>query len=608
MWGDPVEPVAPVQSGRLGVIAVVIGMLALIGGIGAFLIMDPLGQNEVVQNPQVSSVGSIQHELSDDPSADGWASELLAQDIEKQLKVISRSLVDSKLINETKARHLVAEEFACGKLRPATLERVFDQSPIYVERAESLEPIGSIYRGSDGLMAALRDLIKPYMELRAEHVHFKTYKIKSADGVVVTDQFVTITGVTDEGRTEENASWTTRWTDEKTPRLLSVALTDYERTTATCPSPLLADCTEAVLSHQLAEDDLLGYGVDYWCARISGLYGMNCMGMHGLAVGDANGDGLDDVYVCHPGGIPNQLLIQNADGTVSDQAQTAGVDWMDATASALFVDLDNDGDQDLVLGIENQLLIMENMKGGSFKEVFAMAGRGDARSLTSADYDNDGDLDIYACFYASTRSPGPLPFHDANNGPPNILLRNDGGWEFTDTTYAVGLDVNNKRFSYAASWEDFDNDGDLDLYVANDYGRNNLYQKSKGRFVDIAASAGVEDIASGMSVSFGDYDHDGRMDLYVGNMFSSAGNRIAYQQQFNPEVSGEARSQFQRHARGNSLFKSLPDGTFQDVSEPAGVTMGRWAWSSRFLDFNNDSFEDVFVVNGYVTSSDPDDL
>jgi hypothetical protein len=202
----------------------------------------------------------------------------------------------------------------------------------------------------------------------------------------------------------------------------------------------------------------------------------------------------------------------------------------------------------------------------------------------------------------------PLPYHDANNGRPNVLVRNLGNWRFEIVTEQVGLDVNNARFSYAASWEDYDNDGDLDLYVANDYGRNNLYRNDEGYFVDVAASAGVEDISAGMGVTWGDYNRDGFMDLYVSNMFSSAGNRITYQRRFKESVNQTTREEFQRHARGNSLFENRGDGTFRDVSVEAAVTMGRWAWSSNFVDLNNDSWLDIVVTNGFITNEDSKDL
>jgi hypothetical protein len=261
---------------------------------------------------------------------------------------------------------------------------------------------------------------------------------------------------------------------------------------------------------------------------------------------------------------------------------------------------------------------MENDGTGVFNE------RGnkltpEARSvaIASADYDNDSDLDIYVCCYslrgnAASRGHGilgrPIPYHDANNGGRNILFRNDGDWNFIDVTKRVGLEQNNRRFSLAASWEDFDNDGDVDLYVANDFGRDNLYRNDGGKFTDIAPQAGAEDIGAGMSVSWADYNHDGWMDLYVANMFSSAGSRVTSQRQFMEDVDQQTVSEFQHHARGNTLYTNQGDGTFADESVAANVTMGRWAWASPWIDINNDSREDLVVANGYLTRADPGDL
>ena len=99
--------------------------------------------------------------------------------------------------------------------------------------------------------------------------------------------------------------------------------------------------------------------------------------------------------------------------------------------------------------------------------------------MAAADYDNDGDLDIYVCgrdasgaIKAEQGALGiPMPYYDANNGGPTTLFQNDGDFIFIDVTKAVGMDVNNQRFSLACAWEDFDNDGDQDIYVANDFGR-----------------------------------------------------------------------------------------------------------------------------------------
>ena len=167
----------------------------------------------------------------------------------------------------------------------------------------------------------------------------------------------------------------------------------------------------------------------------------------------------------------------------------------------------------------------------------------------------------------------------------------------------------NDRHSFAASWEDYDNDGDPDLYVANDFGRNNLYRNDGAKFVDVAAAAGVEDMSAGMGVTWGDYNRDGRMDLYISNMFSAAGNRVTYQRQFRTGADQSTLPGFQRHARGNSLFQqNSAEATFADVSVGAGVTMGRWAWGAKFVDLNNDGWEDLYVANGYITSDAKDDL
>ena len=206
-----------------------------------------------------------------------------------------------------------------------------------------------------------------------------------------------------------------------------------------------------------------------------------------------------------------------------------------------------------------------------------------------------------------------MPIHDATNGHRNTLLRNAGNGRFVSVSREVGLANEVPGFSLAAGWEDYDNDGDPDLYVSNDFGCNTLYRNdlvegNQRKFVNVAAAAGVEDIASGMGLAWGDTNRDGLLDLHVSNMFSSAGNRVAYQRQFHASASADTRAQFQRHARGNSLFENLGDGKFADVSVPAAITMGRWAWDAKFADINNDGWEDLLVANGYITQEDTGDL
>ena len=104
-----------------------------------------------------------------------------------------------------------------------------------------------------------------------------------------------------------------------------------------------------------------------------------------------------------------------------------------------------------------------------------------------------------------------------------------------------------------------------------------------------------------MSATFLDYDNDGHLDIYTGNMWTAAGLRVTSEPGFKPDAPAGIRELYKRHARGNSLFRNRGDGTFEDVSLTAGAEMGRWAWSSDALDFDNDGNEDLYVVNGMFT-------
>jgi hypothetical protein len=368
-----------------------------------------------------------------------------------------------------------------------------------------------------------------------------------------------------------------------------------------------------VLGSAAGYRDQLAFGVDHWLQRIEGRLGINRLGHNGLAVGDVNGDGREDVYVCQSGGLPNRLYVAQSDGSAIDVSREAGVDFLDDTTCALLVDLDNDGDQDLVVITIAGGLVLSNDGTGRFVPRATLPDCRNAFSLTAADYDGDRLLDIYVGRYwpsDQTRGeiPIPVPYYDAQNGGRNVLLRNAGDWQFVDVTAEVGLDVDNTRYTMAAAWEDLDSDGDADLYVANDFGRNCLYRNDGGRFTNIAADAGVEDVASGMSVSFADFDRDGHTDIYVSNMFSSAGNRVTYQRKYEDRFADDDISKIQRMARGNSLFRGKGDGTFADVSVESGAGMGRWAWGSLFADLNNDGWEDLVVTNGFITTEDTGDL
>ena len=563
---------------------------------------------------------------SSDPGAerDGWDSEAASAAVDAQLESLGKLLAHPKTINAGQLEKLVTADVRCGPLRPAKLQTVMDDSSLIVRRwskndSDSLDPI-KLHLGPRGFAEALAELVKPLASAGKIRTKFKVVRVEIAEETIRTSVVYQAAGLSKTAAAQQTARWQCEWRRDggNKPRLESVTVVEYEEAISRSQRGVqFVDCTEAVLGANTSYQKQLIHGIGHWLGRID-YQRLNDNGAYqGLAIGDVNGDGLEDLYVLQPGGLPNRLFVQQADGTALDTSAAAGVDWWSHCHAALFVDLDNDGDQDLVIGTTHGLIFMANDGQGKFTTAASqLTPSGVVYSLCAADFDMDGDLDIYACCYTPAQEhikgnlmARPMPFQDAQNGGRNVLFRNEQNWRFRDVTRQVGLDANNHRFSYAAAWEDYDNDGDLDLYVANDYGRNHLYENNgQGHFTDVAARAGVEDMATGMSVSWADYNRDGWMDLYVSNMWSSAGNRVMYQSRFLSDTDQSTLGVFRRYVRGNSLFSNTGAGTFTDVSLETGVTLGRWAWSSNFADINNDGWEDLIVTNGFITQEDTGDL
>ncbi|MBI3684160.1 MAG: VCBS repeat-containing protein [Acidobacteria bacterium] len=373
------------------------------------------------------------------------------------------------------------------------------------------------------------------------------------------------------------------------------------------PGRWFTDVTSHVFGSVPAFRDQLSKGIPYWRARLDAMCGTDVYGSQGIAVGDIDNDGRDEIYVCQSGGLPNRLFRIGADGVAVDLTEHAGVGILDDTSSALFLDTGNRGLQDLVaLGSAGPLLF-RNKGDGTFSLDpdtfrFAHAPQGSFTGMAAADYDGDGLVDLYLCSYIYYQSEDqyryPTPYHDAQNGPPNFLFRNQGG-VFVDVTRESGMDENNNRYSFAAAWCDSDGDGRPELYVANDFGRNNYYKWDGDRFRDVAAAAGVEDIGPGMSAAWFDFEGDGRFDLYVANMYTEAGQRIVRERKLEP---AEA---YRRHSKGNTLYRNLGNGKFAETGQ---AEMGRWAWSADGCDFDLDGKPEIYVAAGMITGNRPADL
>ena len=557
-----------------------------------------------------------------DPRNDGWETEAFAARAESVLKRLLEQLRQATIDRNVVAQ-ITTTDFACARLRPRGLQNTFRDGSVIVRRAsaKSLRNARADHQGASGLVDALHALAAPFRNATRMAIDAKIISVATQADFSAALVLIELSGRTQDGIRQVHTTWQCLWRGTTgAPRLSAIRTRDYEEAVTLGEAQTwFADCTESLLGENPSFTTQLLFGLDHWLKRIERAHRMHIFAASGLAIGDANGDGLDDLYVCQPGGLPNRLFLQTPEGTAVDYSVLAEVDWLDSTSSALFLDLDNDSDQDLVLATLTGLLVLENDGTARFHpQAILPTGGADMQSLSAADYDNDGDLDLYICLnfpkVDATRLNlnDQFVYHDANDGAANRLFRNDletgSKWKFIDVTQSAGLDAGNRRHSLAAAWEDYDNDGDLDLYVANDYGRNCLYRNDGGRFEEVAGVAGVVDFGSGMSVSWADYNRDGWMDLYVGNMFSSAGNRVVSQPAFRPGIEERTRSILRRFAKGNTLFENAGNGKFRDVGVQAAAEMGRWAWSSVFVDLNNSGWEDLFVANGYITTDDPGDL
>lgn len=560
----------------------------------------------------------------EDPVVDGWDTERFSELADHQLKVLGDLLCRPGQIEQSQLDSICSERYR-GTLCPEDLSLELKDEHFVVRRNAGKTQMGNV-QGCDALRGALKQQANAFDSGTVRRFKFKTIRVELSGRTARTTSYFQMSSLpTDVGTTstdspagdgiQVSATWDCDWITGvgEFPVLERIVVSDYEEVRSR-EQQTFVDATLAQFDGVDAFDSQLVYGRDHWYSNLEGSIGVEGRG-NGIAIGDVNGDGLEDIYICQPAALPNKLFIRANDGSLKDVSRRSGVDWLDSTRGALFVDMDNDGDQDLVLTVGSRVLIHANNGVGKFRVAAAIATVSNLFSISAADFDNDGDLDLYVCGYSGIQQirpedifASPVPYHDANNGAPNLLLRNDGNWQFLDVTQAHGLDIHNLKFSLASVCDDFDNDGDLDIYVANDFGRNNLYRNDGGTFVDTADRAGVEDIGPGMSAATGDFNNDGLPDLYVSNMFSSAGSRITHNPQFKPTAGESDLLGFRRHARGNSLFENVGDGRFLDRSEASGTMMGRWAWGSQFVDINNDGWRDVYVTNGFVTADNNNDL
>ncbi|NNL33692.1 MAG: T9SS type A sorting domain-containing protein [Flavobacteriaceae bacterium] len=281
---------------------------------------------------------------------------------------------------------------------------------------------------------------------------------------------------------------------------------------------------------------------------------------NGITFFDYNNDGWDDVTMCSETGTALKFF-KNVNGTfVEEVLITPAITYN--TKQVNWVDIDNDGDKDLFVTSDTDgNRLFENTGSMTLVDITTTAGIPTGNLYTYGaswgDYNNDGFLDVYI----SNRD-------EVGFSTPNYLYRNNGDHTFTDVSTTVGLNTD-AHSSFCSAFFDMDNDGDQDLFVANDRNiyPNFLYKNNgDGTFTDISASSGAGIYMDAMSATIGDYNHDGWMDIYITNTFE-----------------------------GNIFLRNNGNETFQDVATSTGTEFNAIGWGSLFFDAENDMDLDIYV-------------
>jgi hypothetical protein len=359
------------------------------------------------------------------------------------------------------------------------------------------------------------------------------------------------------------------------------------------PFPLgfqLEDVTSQVGVDFIHSQPILDSRIDNIAAHVAALGAS-------VSVADVDRNGWQDLYFTTSRFGEFNALYLNDGGTFRDAARELGIAELNrpgegVSMGSVWGDFDNDGWEDLFVYKYGYLQLLRNVEGRRFQDVTEETGLRvwmNANGAVWVDYDHDGLLDLYVAGYfrseidlwnlTSTRI-----FHDsfefASNGGKNRLFRNTGTG-FIDVTDEMG--VGSTRWTLAIGAADFDGDGWTDLYLANDYGPEELYRNLEGGGFELVHAGLRDDSKSGMSVSLGDTQNRGRLDVFVTNI-------------------SERGYLFQ----GNNLrLNQLREyGRFVEIAE-GPITDAGWAWGAQFGDLNNDGELELFVTNGFI-SADPE--
>ena len=338
---------------------------------------------------------------------------------------------------------------------------------------------------------------------------------------------------------------------------------------------------------------------------------------NGISVADVDGDGIEDIYFVNQ--LGSSELWKNLGGgkfrNITTQAGVGLADRISVTAS--FADTDNDGDQDLfVTTVRGGNVLFENDGRGRFQDISKSAGVdyiGHSSGAVFFDYDKDGLLDLYVCnvgrYTTDEKGRGGAyvgvtdAFHGhlhADRSERAILYKNMGRNQFRNVTTDVGL--GDAGWSGDATVADLNEDGFADLYVLNMQGSDHYFENVGGRrFADKTAQYFPRTSWGSMGLKFFDYDNDRRPDLLVTDMHSDMSVEVdPPQEKLKARIGGQEDLDFyqggtDKFVFGNSLFRNLGAGKFEEVSDRMGVET-YWPWGTSIGDLNADGWLDVFIT------------
>lgn len=343
----------------------------------------------------------------------------------------------------------------------------------------------------------------------------------------------------------------------------------------------------------------------------------------GVAVGDYDNDGYDDLYfvnfagsiltdVARPAQGGESRLFRNVGGErFEDVTESAGVGFVGFGMAAAWGDYDNDNDLDLYVTALGANVLYENLGDGTFRDVTERAGIQDDRYSAGccwADYDRDGDLDLYVCNYVNwvfrpqdrgvrkrqyaTEQPYTLN-PSAYQPVSNSLFRNNGDGTFAQVAEEAGVADPNGR-SLAAAWVDMDNDGWVDIYIANDVSNNGVFRnRGDGTFEDVGPGSLAADYRGAMGIAVSDFDDDLDQDILITHWIAQ--ENALYRNMLIDAMLGAPETE--------RLW-------FLDAADELGlgqISLDMVGWSTGFADFDNDGRRDLWLING-STFEQPENL